>query len=86
MVVALTDELKGLGEGLKKLGYKVVTLGQYNYPIDAMIYIDFIPQISYITSNNIPQENYGILMINAKNKNIKEIDEILKTRLYSPLF
>lgn len=86
MVIAILEDLKDLGEALSQLGYKVVILGKYNYPIDAMIYASYIPDISYISSNNIPEEKYGILMINAKGKTINEIDSILKTRLYSPLF
>lgn len=86
MVVAVTNSLKHLAKDIEGLGYTVVVLGQYDYPIDAMIYTEYIPEISYVSSNNISKENYGILMINAKNKTIKEIDTILKTKLYSPLF
>lgn len=90
MVVLVTPNTEYLRENLEGLGYTVVKLGQYNYPIDAMIYRGYSPDGSYISMNNMPANdlgrNYGILMINADNKSIDEIDVILKTRIYSPLF
>jgi hypothetical protein len=89
MVVAITPNLEYLQEGLRSLGHKVVIIGAYNYPIDAMIYTGYSGDLSYITANNLSndqKQNYGILMINAQNKSLKEIDRILRTRLYSPLF
>ena len=89
MVVAITLEVEHLKEPLKGLGYEVVYLGKYDYPIDAMIFESFSPNLSYVTNNNIPTNSttsYGILMVNAKNKSLDEIDKILKTRRYSPLF
>jgi len=32
------------------------------------------------------QSNYGTLLINAKNKTVEQIHQILMTRTYSPLF
>jgi hypothetical protein len=91
MVVAITHDLEHLKEPLSAQGHKVVYLGSYDYPIDAMIFENFSPNISYISNNNISTNaddtyGYGILMINAKNKSSEEINKILKTRLYSPLF
>lgn len=91
MVVAITHDLEYLKAPLSTQGHKVVYLGSYDYPIDAMIFENFSPNISYISNNNIPTNaddtfSYGVLMINAKNKSIEEISQILKTRLYSPLF
>lgn len=86
MVVAISKDVLDLREKLSELGYTVVVLGEYNYPIDAMIYTEYTPEISYISSNNIPVDNYGILMINAKNKDIEDIDKILKRKVYNPLF
>jgi len=90
MIVAITPELEHLKEELIKLGHTVVTLGQYNYPIDVIVYTGYSPDISYTCSNNTYYKSgnrqYGVLMVNASNKDIKEIAEILRTRLYSPLF
>jgi hypothetical protein len=90
MVVLVTPDTEYMRKDLESFGYTVVKLGQYNYPIDAMIYHGYSPDSSYISYNNMPTNdlgrNYGILMINAQNKKISEIDEILKSRVYSPLF
>lgn len=90
MVILITPNTEYLRKSIEGLGHTVVKFGQYNYPIDAMIYHGYSPDGSYISSNNMPTndlgKNYGILMINADNKNIDEIDVILKTRVYSPLF
>jgi hypothetical protein len=32
------------------------------------------------------ERSYGVLLINATNKSIEEIDHILKHKVYSPLF
>lgn len=92
IIVAVQKELNNIKDALKNKGYEVVTLGEYNYPIDAMIYEGRSFQISYISSNNMPvmsvdsRSNYGVLMINATGKSIDEIERILKRRSYSPLF
>lgn len=90
MVVAITPNLKHLQDKLSDKGYKVVMLGQYDYPIDALIYTGYCPDVSFVCTNNVNNisnsGHYGVLMINAVNKSVEELDKILKTRLYSPLF
>lgn len=88
MVIAVAPGLEEIRDKLMELGYEVVILGEYNYPIDAVIYKGYTPDMSYISTNNTSfnSDSYGILMINAQNKTIEEINYVLKTRLYSPLF
>lgn len=98
MVVAVQKGMENIKEQLRERGYEVVTFGEYNYPIDAVVYAGYGIDTSYIKNNNIPNltsemsvvgrqdRNYGVLMVNATNKSIGEIEYILKNRVYSPLF
>ena len=92
ITIAVQKGLEEIKSALKERGYHVVNFGDYNYPIDAVVYRDQLMQLSFISSNNMPQAesglrgSYGILLINAGEKNIDEIENILKTRCYSPLF
>ena len=92
IIVAVQKGLEGLKQDLLDRGYEVVDAGTYKYPIDAIIYYGSSLQMSYISGNNMPEagdgvrSNYGVLMINSDGKNIEEIDLMLKTRCYSPLF
>lgn len=100
MVVAVQKGLENLKEKLREKGYDVVTLGEYNYPIDGIVYAGHGLGESYVKNNNMPNltshrqmagfgdmnRSYGVLMVNAVNKSIDEIDLILKNKVYSPLF
>jgi hypothetical protein len=98
MIVAVQRGLENIKELLRDRGYDVVTLGEYNYPIDAIVYTGQGLEASYISNNNFPHlishtigydrtdRSYGVLMINATNKSIEEIDYMLKNKVYSPLF
>lgn len=100
MVVAVQKGMENIKEMLRNRGYEVVTLGEYNYPVDAIVYSGNTLGASYIKNNNIPnltshaygvedtvtERSYGVLMINAMHKSIEEIEMILKKRVYSPLF
>lgn len=93
MVIAVQKGLNAIGCALKDRGYEVVDAESYQYPIDAMVYEGNSFQISYISRNNMPVEmstnsraNYGIFIINASGKSIDQIEDMLKTRYYSPLF
>lgn len=94
MVVAVQKGLNNVEAQLRSMGYEVVTLGAYNYPVDAVVYNGSL-ETSYITNNNMPaltssasgsSRNYGVLMVNSYGKSAAQIDEILKKRVYSPLF
>lgn len=92
IVVAVQSGLDTIKEGLKQRGYEVVDLESYNYPIDAMIYVGNAFQVSHISRNNMPEATmgtrggYGVFMINATGKSLDQIEDMLKTRYYSPLF
>mgnify|MGYP000147093922 FL=1 len=92
IIVAVQQGLDDIKNALRSRGYQVVDLETYRYPIDAIIYTGRSFQLSHITSNNFQQvstgirDNYGILMINAKEKSIDDIERILISRSYSPLF
>lgn len=70
----------------------MVEVENYSYPIDAIIYEGSSFQISCVTGNNMPEmvarnrSNYGVLMINARGRSLNEIENMIKSRCYSPLF
>lgn len=87
MIVAVEGSLKELKKDLQRMGYNVVCYETYNYPVDAIVYesIHLKPcnDFNFISSEG---KQSGILMIYAKNKTVYDIDNILRTRTYSPLF
>lgn len=85
MTVALEKGLEDIKNELIKRGYKVI-LSENNFQ-SADAYI-FLGSCSGILSGGIGvgAGQNGILMINAANKTANDIDYILKSRLYSPLF
>lgn len=92
MVVAVQSSLHNIQEELKKRGFDVVDMETYNYPIDAIVYEGNSFQISHISRNNMPEmssglrTNYGVFIVNSLGKSIDEIEDMLRTRYYSPLF
>ena len=98
MVVAVQRGLGHIKDKLREMGYEIVTLGDYNYPIDAIVYTGSSVNTSFVTNSNMPaftshtmpmdgsSRSYGVLMVNAEGKTIAQIDQILKKRVYSPLF
>lgn len=92
IVIAVQSGLDGIKNGLKERGYTVVDIEGYNYPIDAMVYEGNSFQVSYVSSNNMPEmnngvrSNYGVLLINSKGKSLDAIEEMLKMRCYEHLF
>jgi hypothetical protein len=92
IVVAIQKGLDEIKRELSLRGYEVVDIESYNYPIDAMIYEGNSFQISHVSRNNMPEmimgkrANYGVFIINSLGKSVDEIEDMLKTRYYSPLF
>ncbi|MDD3766314.1 MAG: YkuS family protein [Eubacteriales bacterium] len=84
MTVAVAPQLKTLAGQLRERGYNVVTYGKYKYPVDALVYVGSMED--YRTLKGSTVGHFGILMINATNKTVDEVDNALKNRLYSPLF
>lgn len=83
MTVAVQKHLHQIKQGLMEYGYDVVTYGEYKYPVDAIVYSGG-EVFSFTNQMNIPSN--GMLMVNCTNKTIAEIDNILKRRVYTPLF
>ena len=95
MVVAVDSGLGDLSRQLQERGYRVVSYPEYKGVVDAFIYKDEMSRTGRTDETNTMTsslENYadgptqGILIISANNKDISQIEHILKTRLYSPLF
>lgn len=92
IIVAVQNGLDSIKAGLKELGFEVVDIEKYNYPIDAIVYEGNSFQISYVSRNNMPEmtmgkrANYGVFMVNSLGKTVGEIADMLNTRYYSPLF
>lgn len=95
MVIAVEHGLEQISNMLRQLGYTIVSCPDYGGVVDAFIYKENIadhledePKLSQVNSiDNYNSINpHGVLIINANNKSIKQIEEILKNRIYSPLF
>lgn len=92
MVVAVQSGLEDIKNQLEKRGFDVVSIENYNYPVDAIIYKGNSFNISCVSRNNMPEftmgkrAQYGVFMINSQGKTIDEIEEMLKNRCYTPLF
>ncbi len=93
LVVAVDERLKEIKEGLEKRGYQVISLIE-NVPVDAIVYYQDGQYkqntgvgMSY-SSQLFQMENSsnGVFLINAYNKSLEEIDQMLQNRTYSPLF
>lgn len=88
--VGVQEDLKDIKNELIKRGYNVTSMDGED--LDAVIYTNpkgEMPYLSnYINMNmgfNIVNEKSGIL-INAAGKTIDEIEQIIKNRVYTPLF
>ena len=95
MVIAVEDGLEHIEAYLSQRGYRIVNYPDYGGVVDAFIYKeDMIKGINQYNDsltmdsfeNNNSSSSYGVLVINANNKSEKQIEDILKSRLYSPLF
>ncbi|MCQ1531667.1 YkuS family protein [Lutispora saccharofermentans] len=92
MVIAVEKGLKSLKEQLESMGYECFYIGE-NRVADAIIYKDkdnqpyFEVNKSSITNalSSYGASAHGALLINAGNKSIDEIVNILTRRTYSPL-
>jgi hypothetical protein len=98
LVIAVQKGLDHIKEMLRERGLDIVTLGEYNYPVDAILYTGYGISSAYVSNNNIPNfnsadinrvgnsRNYGVLMVNIEGKTIDEIVSSLEKRVYSNLF
>lgn len=82
--VAVQEELNEMKAELKNRGYEVVDFNDSGH-IDAIVYADINNDISSV-NNSIDGNMYGAILINARNKTIDEIENIIETRRYERLF
>ena len=90
LIVAVEEGLHNVREGLQQLGYAIVDV-EGNETADAIIYyrdgqdtgIQEMSSNSFLSGQGAAN---GTFLINAHDKSIGEIDQILKSRSYSPLF
>ena len=84
MVVAVENGLENIKRGLADLGYHVVDAFGYKGAIDAYVYenigISALDNYNSITQNR--EYFTGVLIVNAKNKSINDINNVLKNRIY----
>ena len=93
MVIAIERGMENLKQQLESRGYKCFYIGE-DHVADAIIYNDSMTQpyfevnkTSMINvSGTYSSHSQGALLINAGNKSIDEITNILTSRTYSPLF
>lgn len=95
MVIAVEAGLENISDQLRKRGYTIVSYPGYKGVVDALIYKkDMINNINeYQNSvmvdaleNHNSNSSQGVLVVNANNKSASQIEEILRSRIYSPLF
>ena len=91
MTVAVQKGLEHLTEALRGYGLDVVVYGEYQYPVDALVYMgekmpmgESMPLTQSVSSAN--HAHHGVFMINARGKSADEIAQILNRRTYTPLF
>lgn len=95
-VIAVQRGLDSIKEQLTKRGYKVVFFEEATHPIDALVYLEENNDNTLVNINKFFSQQYamanpayhypGAILINAKNKSIEEIVQIIERRAYSPLF
>lgn len=93
MIIAIEKGLTDIKEALEEKGYETFFIGEKPLA-DAIIYknryshpyfqVNNMPITSLQSSNTVGFN--GALLINAENKSMEEILQILEKRIYSPLF
>ena len=84
MIVSVEDGLFDVKKGLMGLGYEVYDFKD-NVPSDAYIYSSYNTGLNSLKNSVSPGED-GSLLVDAVGKDLSEIQYILNSRLYSPLF
>ena len=83
MIVAVQKGLTNMKEGLSSLGFDTVVYGEYNYPIDAIVYRGISSALMMSTE---PFHSNSVFLVDCSNKTPKEVADILNRKLYTPLF
>jgi hypothetical protein len=85
-VVAIQEDLKGIGKELEARGYEVVHENYDGY-VDAILYNSDDSKLSYLGNfDNVIDMDKGAMVINTKNKSINEIIYAIEKRAYESLF
>ncbi|MDD4568679.1 MAG: YkuS family protein [Tepidanaerobacteraceae bacterium] len=90
-VIALEEGLDDIGEYLREKGLQIVSWGDYNSVVDAIVYfghkLEDIQAAEYPStidslSSDTGNGAYGVLLVNAQDKTPQEVYEIIKNRVY----
>ncbi|MCT4618104.1 MAG: YkuS family protein [Marinisporobacter sp.] len=85
-VIAIQDGLKNIGKELEARGYEVVHENYEGY-VDAIVYNSDYGKLSYLGNfDNVIDMDRGAIVVNIKNKSIKEIIYAIEKRAYESLF
>lgn len=92
MIIAVEGGLTRIKDELRQKGYQVVDLKE-DIQADAIVYYDdgqpfstMDGEIRHGFHNTANQTGKPAFIVNAYNKDIGQIDEMLQRRSYSPLF
>lgn len=89
--IVVQEGLYDLKNSLDNLGYEVVDINDSN-SAEAIIYmadgydIGYHNNLASMSSGIDISNNRGTILINAAGKTTEEIDNIIRKRIYSPLF
>ena len=83
MTVAVQTGLTNLKNYLTRQGFNVVNFGNYPYKIDAVVYKGLTATLMMSCS---PSHGGSILFVDCSGKTPFQVAEILRNKLYSPLF
>ncbi len=84
MVVAFEKGLEGLKAQMRACGFETVTYGEYHRRIDALVYSGAVNMTA--VTNAYESDGGGVLMVNSHGKTARDVAEILRHKVYSPLF
>lgn len=83
MIIAIDESLDKLNNDLKTKGYQTINVNCCSSPINAYIYKNrFFDAIN----TGLLNSNDNILIINGSGRSVNEIQSILHSKCYSPLF
>jgi len=91
--VAVQKNLIHVAKGLRDFGYEVEEFErEYRGDAQTIIYSAYkggsqaINDFECVTNNFTTKQSQGVLMVNGDDKDSREIDYVIKNRIYSPLF
>lgn len=90
LIVAVERSLQHIKDGLQEMGYDIVDLEE-NQSSDAIVYYrdgedHGSEEMAHNSFLNGGSTKSGTFLVNAHDKSIMEIEQILRKRSYSPLF